>query len=70
MYKQAMGSLIYLTMTKPEIIFAVGVASLFMHKPKKPHLKVICRIIRNVKGIANLGLLYKKRRRMQTHWLL
>ena len=41
MYKQIVGSLIYLTLTHPNITFAVGMASRFMQNPKKPHLEVV-----------------------------
>lgn len=34
MYRQLVGSLIYLTLTRPDIAFAVGVVSRFMQKPK------------------------------------
>ena len=33
MYRQIVGSLIYLTLTRPDIVFAVGVASRFMQNP-------------------------------------
>ena len=41
MYKQLVGSLIYLTLTQPDISHAIGVASQFMQKPKKQHLEAI-----------------------------
>ncbi|CAA0832768.1 Methylesterase 8 [Striga hermonthica] len=47
MYKQLAGSLIYLTLTRPDISYAVGIASQFMEKPKKPHLELVRRILSN-----------------------
>ncbi|XP_060670182.1 secreted RxLR effector protein 161-like [Ziziphus jujuba] len=60
MYQQLVGSLIYLTLTRPDISFAVGVVSRYMQSPKKPHLEAVRRILRYVKGTINLGLLYKR----------
>ncbi|CAM8881465.1 unnamed protein product [Rhodiola kirilowii] len=60
MYQQLVGSLIYLTLTRPDISFAVGVVSRFMQNPRKPHLEAVRRILSYVKGTTNYGLLYKK----------
>ncbi|XP_058075831.1 secreted RxLR effector protein 161-like [Magnolia sinica] len=60
MYRQIVGSLIYLTLSRPDIAYAVGVVSRFMQTPKKPHLEAVRRILRYVKGTIDLGLLYKK----------
>lgn len=60
MYRQLVGSLTYLTLTRPDIAFAVGVASRFMQKPKKSHLEAVRRILRYIKGTLSFGLLYKK----------
>nr|XP_048330750.1 uncharacterized mitochondrial protein AtMg00810-like [Ziziphus jujuba var. spinosa] len=60
MYQQLVGSLIYLTLTRPDISFADGVVSRYMQSPKKPHLEVVRRILRYVKGTINLGFLYKR----------
>ncbi|KAE8675571.1 tir-nbs resistance protein [Hibiscus syriacus] len=60
MYRQLVGSLIYLTLTRPDISYAVGVMSRYMQNPKKPHLEAVRRILRYVKSIIDYGLLYKK----------
>ena len=60
MYRQLVGSLIYLTLTRPDISYAVGVASRYMQQPKKPHLEAVRRMLRYVKDTINYGLLYKK----------
>ncbi|KAL9310750.1 putative RNA-directed DNA polymerase [Arabidopsis thaliana] len=60
MYRQIVGSLIYLTLSRPDISFAVGVVSRFMQKPKKPHLEAAKRILRYIKGTIDWGLLYEK----------
>ena len=60
MYRQLVGSLIYLTLTRPDISYVVGVVSRYMSNPKKPHLDAVRRILRYVKGIINFGILYQK----------
>ncbi|KAE8711941.1 Detected protein of unknown function [Hibiscus syriacus] len=60
MYRQLVGSLIYLTLTRPDISYAVGVMSRYMQNPKKPHLEVVRRILRYVNSTIDYGLLYKK----------
>jgi hypothetical protein len=60
MYRQLVGSLIYLTLTRPDISYPVGVVSRYMSNPKKPHLDVVRHILRHVKGTINFGILYKR----------
>ena len=60
MYRQLVGSLIYLTLTRPDISYVVGVVSRYMSNPKKSHLDAVRRILRYVKGTINFGILYKK----------
>jgi len=58
MYRQLIESLIYLTMTRPDIAFTVGVVSRYMQK--SPHLEAVRRILKYVKGTLDYGLLYKR----------
>ena len=58
LFKSLIESLRYLTCTRPDILFAVGVVSCFMEAPTSTHLKVAKRIIRYLKGIIDLGLFY------------
>ena len=55
-----MGSLLYLTITRPNIVFAVGVMSQFMESPCADYLIVAKRILRYVKGTLEYGLFYKE----------
>lgn len=65
MYRQLVGSLIYLTLARPDITYAVGIASRYMEKPKKLHLELVRRILRYVKGTIDFGLFYRKNRDFQ-----
>jgi hypothetical protein len=49
MYKHIVGSLIYMTITRPDLSYAVGVVSQFMQTPRKPHLDAVKRILRYIK---------------------
>ncbi|XP_019248334.1 PREDICTED: uncharacterized protein LOC109227589 [Nicotiana attenuata] len=57
-FKSLVGSLRYLSCTRPDILFAVGVVSRFMEAPTSTHLKVTRRILRYLKGTINFGLFY------------
>jgi hypothetical protein len=48
MYRHIVGSLIYMTIIKPYLNYAVGVVSQFMQTPRKPHLDVVRRILRYI----------------------
>lgn len=59
-YRSMVGKLIYLTHTRPDIAYAVGIVSRFMHCPQKAHMEAILRILRYLKGTADRGVLFKK----------
>ena len=44
-YQKLVGKLIYLSHTRSDIAYAVGVVSQFMHNPKENHLRVVYRIL-------------------------
>ncbi|XP_057249968.1 uncharacterized mitochondrial protein AtMg00810-like [Beta vulgaris subsp. vulgaris] len=58
-YRSLVGSLIYLTHTRPDIIHAVSIVSRFMSEPSKAHLAAAKRILRYVKGTKSYGILYE-----------
>ncbi|XP_070664609.1 uncharacterized mitochondrial protein AtMg00810-like [Malus domestica] len=49
-FKSLGGSLRYLTCTKPDILYAVGLVSRYMENPTTTHLKTAKRILRYLKG--------------------
>jgi hypothetical protein len=46
MYRRIVGNLIYMTITRPDLSYAVGVVSQFMQTPQKPQLDAVRRILR------------------------
>ena len=58
-YRSIIGSLRYLVNTRPDIAYAVGVASRFMEAPGKQHWAIIRQILRYVRGTLNYGCTYK-----------
>ena len=56
LYKQFVGSLIYLNVTRPDISYAVHVVSQFMAAPRYPHYAAVLRILRYLKGTIFDGL--------------
>ena len=55
-YRSLAGGLQYLTLTRPDIAYAVQQVCLFMHSPREPHLALLKRILRYVKGTLSTGL--------------
>ena len=53
------GKLIYLTITRPDLSFAVGVVSQFMQNPSIDHWNAVMRILRYLKKAPGQGLLYE-----------
>jgi len=51
MYRRIVGSLIYMTITRPDLSYAVEVVNQFMQTPRKPHLDAVRRILRYIKHI-------------------
>nr|KYP59275.1 hypothetical protein KK1_014707 [Cajanus cajan] len=56
MYRGMVGSLLYLTVSRPDIMFSICVCARFQVRHKEVHLQVIKRILRYLKGTPNLGI--------------
>ncbi|XP_019055103.1 PREDICTED: uncharacterized protein LOC109115474 [Nelumbo nucifera] len=56
--RSLVGGLIYLTHTRPDIDFSVGVLSRFMHSPSKHNLGAAKRVLRYIAGTLEFGLWY------------
>jgi hypothetical protein len=64
-YRQLVGSLIYLTTTSPYLSYIVSFISRFMRVTKIEHWTVAKRVLRYVKGTLDFGILYRKRKYLQ-----
>ncbi|GJU08739.1 ribonuclease H-like domain-containing protein [Tanacetum coccineum] len=60
MYRSMIGSLMYLTSSRPDIMFAVCACARYQVNPKVSHLHAVKMIFRYLKGQPKLGLWYPK----------
>ena len=58
LYRSIIGSLLYLTASRPDIAFSVGVCARYQAAPKESHLTAVKRIITYVNGTPDYGLWY------------
>ncbi|KAD7477395.1 hypothetical protein E3N88_00531 [Mikania micrantha] len=58
LYRCMIGSLMYLTASRPDIMFATCVCARFQAAPKESHLIVVKRIFRYLQGTQSLGIWY------------
>jgi hypothetical protein len=58
LYRSLIGSLMYLTSTRPDIMFVVSLVARFMHQPHESHWRAAKRILRYVSGTKFYGLFY------------
>ncbi|XP_070030119.1 secreted RxLR effector protein 161-like [Nicotiana sylvestris] len=61
MYRGIIGSLLYLTVSRPDIVINMGLCARFQSNPKESHLKAAKRIMRYLKGTHDLVLKNKSR---------
>ena len=59
-YQSLIGSLRYLTHTRPNLLFSMGILSRYMENPNQEHYNGVKRVLRYVKGTEDYRLLYKK----------
>jgi hypothetical protein len=67
MYKKIVGSLIYMTITKPDLNYTVGLESQFMQVPRNPHLDGVRHTLRYVSATTDYGLFYEANMELQVH---
>ena len=60
LYRSMIGSLLYLTASKPDISYSVGVCARYQVNPKESHMIALKRIIKYVKTTVDFGVWYSK----------
>jgi hypothetical protein len=60
LYRFMIDSLMYLTASRPDIMFSVCMCAQFLANPKKAHLSTVKRIIKYLKHTPSVGLWYHK----------
>ena len=75
MYHQMIGSLMYLTNTRPDICFVVNTLSQFLTDPRHVHLIATKHILRYLKGTVDYGIKYEVNQKIilegyvDSHWV-
>ncbi|KAJ9561348.1 hypothetical protein OSB04_006508 [Centaurea solstitialis] len=60
LYRGMIGSLLYLTASRPDIMYSTCLCARYQAEPKESHLTAVKRIFRYLKGTPNMGLWYSK----------
>ncbi|GJX18139.1 retrovirus-related pol polyprotein from transposon TNT 1-94 [Tanacetum coccineum] len=60
LYHGMIGSFMYLTSSRPDVIYAVCLCARYQEKPTEKHLQAVKMIFRYLKGTINMGLWYSK----------
>ncbi|GJR40619.1 retrovirus-related pol polyprotein from transposon TNT 1-94 [Tanacetum coccineum] len=60
LYRGMIGSLMYLTSSRPDLIYDVCLCAHYQAKPTEKHLNAVKQIFRYLKGTINTGLWYSK----------
>ncbi|XP_015057565.1 uncharacterized protein LOC107003807 [Solanum pennellii] len=60
-FRGLVGCLMYLTATRPDILYVVSILSRFMHCSSEVHLKAAKQVVRYIKGTTNYGVKFQKK---------
>ncbi|GJR69146.1 retrovirus-related pol polyprotein from transposon TNT 1-94 [Tanacetum coccineum] len=59
-YRSMIGSMMYLTASRPDLVFDVCMCARYQFKPTKKHLEVVKQVFQYLQGTINMGLWYPK----------
>jgi hypothetical protein len=59
-YRKLVGNLLYLTNTRPDIMYALGLLSRFIHQLSKTYFRVAKRVLRYIQGTKDFGPMFER----------
>lgn len=59
-YRSIVGSLLYLTITRPDLAYSASFLSRFMNAPSTSHVGAAKRVLRYLKGSINFGIMFER----------
>jgi hypothetical protein len=65
LYRSMIGSLLYVMVSRPDVMFSVCMCVRFQASPRESHLKATKRILRYLKHTQNVGLCYPRSTRFE-----
>ncbi len=69
MYKFIVNNLIYMTITRPNLNYTIGMVSQFMQTPQKLHLDVVRQILKYIKHTMQHGIFYEANSQFINTWV-
>lgn len=66
-YRRLVGRLVYLSITRPDICYAVHILTQFLQEPRQEHLDAVYRVLRYLKGSPGQGILLKSDSTLQLY---
>ena len=64
-YRRLVGRLLYLTITRPDILYAVNILSQYMHSPTLDHHDAAMKVVRYIKNSPGQGLFFPSQNNLQ-----
>ncbi|XP_074299960.1 uncharacterized protein LOC141631152 [Silene latifolia] len=58
-YRRLVGRLVYLSVTRPDLSYAVHILSRFLHQPREDHMSAALRVVKYLKGSPGQGILLR-----------